>query len=212
MSDKTLLECLDDIWFDSYKLRVNVAKHRRKDEVTKQKPVGRGKQISKHSNKAKAPIRVRENRSYVEAVRSGNQVHQASTDNATARVRNFISFNSTDEEILWLRSSLIGKISQGVDYAQIRHSLIQLGLGFSAFRFFGGSQAIISYDGEKSMQQAMQKAMECWKLYFDEEISELYSVKILIGTHLPEIHGSIDLAKGISYSMASNHITLGRRC
>ena len=88
------------------------------------------------------------------------------------------------------------------------------------------------------MQQAMQKGMECWKLYFDEvrpwmeedvtesrlawisishlpisgwslrcisnllmnngrvigfdktrlKISELHSVKILIGTHLPEIH------------------------
>jgi RNA recognition motif-containing protein len=65
LSDKTLLECLNDIWFDSYKLRVNVAKHRRKDEVMKQKPVGIGKQISKHSNKAKAPIRVRDNRSYL---------------------------------------------------------------------------------------------------------------------------------------------------
>jgi hypothetical protein len=31
LSDKTPLECLNDIWFDSYKLRVNVAKHRRKD-------------------------------------------------------------------------------------------------------------------------------------------------------------------------------------
>jgi len=118
LSDKTLLECLNDIWFDSYKLRVNVAKHRRKDEVMKQKPVGIGKQISKHSNKAKAPIRVRDNRSYLEAVRSGNQVHQAS-DIATPHSHNFISFNTTDEEILWLRNSLIGKISQGVDYAQI---------------------------------------------------------------------------------------------
>jgi hypothetical protein len=189
----------------------------------KQKPVGAGKQISKHYNKAKAPIRVRDNRSYLETVRSGNQVHQA-TDNATPRAHNFISFNTTDDEILWLRNSLIGKISQGVDYAQIRHGLFQLG--------------IISFDGEKSMQQAMQKGMECWKLYFDEvrpwmeedvtesrlawisishlpisgwslrcisnllmnnggvigfdktrlKICELHSVKILIGTHLPEIH------------------------
>jgi hypothetical protein len=203
----------------------------------KQKPVGTGKQISKHYNKAKAPIRVRDNQSYLETVRSGNQVHQA-TDNATPRAHNFISFNTTDEEILWLRNSLIGKISQGVDYAQIRHGLFQLGIDFSALRFSGGSQAIISFDGEKSMQQAMQKGMECWKLYFDEvrpwmeedvtesrlawisishlpisgwslrcisnllmnngrvigfdktrlKISELHSVKILIGTHLPEIH------------------------
>lgn len=167
LSDKTLLECLNDIWFDSYKLRVNVAKHRRKDEVTKQKIMGTGKQIPKLNNKAKAPIRVRDNRSYLEAVRSRSQVHQAS-DNATPRPHNFISFNTTDEEILWLRNSLIGKISQGVDYAQIRHGLIQLGICFSAFRFLGGSQAIISFDGEKSMQQAMQKGMECWKLYFDE--------------------------------------------
>ncbi|KAJ6879840.1 hypothetical protein NC652_033231 [Populus alba x Populus x berolinensis] len=272
LSDKTLLECLNDIWFDSYKLRVNVAKHRRKDEVTKQKIMGTGKQIPKLNNKAKAPIRVRDNRSYLEAVRSGSQVHQAS-DNATPRPHNFISFNTTDEEILWLRNSLIGKISQGVDYAQIRHGLIQLGICFSAFRFLGGSQAIISFDDEKSMQQALQKGMECWRLYFDEvhpwteedvtesrlawisishlpisgwslrcisnllmnhgrvigfdktslKISELHSVKILIGTHLPEIHDSIALmlnsklvhiqldeidllrypeAKGISYSMA----------
>jgi hypothetical protein len=138
---------------------------------------------------------------------------------------------------------------------------------------------IISFDGEKSMQQAMQKGMECWKLYFDEvrpwteedvtesrlawisishlpisgwslrcisnllmnhgrvigfdktslKISELHSVKIVIGTHLPEIHDSIDLvlnsklvhiqldeinplrypeAKGISYSMAEFQTSL----
>ncbi|KAJ6877257.1 hypothetical protein NC651_030098 [Populus alba x Populus x berolinensis] len=167
--DKTLLECLNDIWFDSYKLRVNMAKHRRKDEVTKQKTVGTGKQIPKLNNKAKAPIHVRDNRSYLEAVRSGSQVHQVS-DNATPCPHNFISFNTTDEEILWLRNSLIRKISQGVDYAQIRHGLIQLGICFSAFYFLGGSQAIISFDGEKSMQQAMQK-----------------------GTHLLEIHDSIAL-------------------
>ena len=129
------------------------------------------------------------------------------------------------------------------------------------------------------MQQAMQKGMECWKLYFDEvrpwteedvteshlawisishlpisgwslrcisnllmnhgrvigfdktslKISKLHSVKILIGTHLSEIHDFIDLmlnsklvhiqldeidplryleAKGISYSMAEFQTTL----
>jgi hypothetical protein len=129
------------------------------------------------------------------------------------------------------------------------------------------------------MQQAMQKGMECWKLYFDEvrpwteedvteshlawisishfpisgwslrcisnllmnhgrvigfdktslKISKLHNVKILIGTHLSEIHDSIDLmlnsklvhiqldeidplryleAKGISYSMAEFQTTL----
>jgi hypothetical protein len=94
-------------------------------------------------------------------------VHQTS-ENATPCPHNFISFNTTDEEILWLRNSLIGKISQGVDYAQIRHGLIQLGICFSAVRFLGGSQANISFDDEKSMQQAMQKGMECLKLYFDE--------------------------------------------
>ncbi|KAJ6854519.1 hypothetical protein NC651_039444 [Populus alba x Populus x berolinensis] len=251
LSNKTLLECLNDIWFDSYKLRVNVAKHRRKDEVMKQKTVGTGKQISMLNNKAKAPICVRDNRSYLEAVRSGSQVYQES-DNATPRPHNFISFNTTDEGILLLRNSLICKISQG---------------------------AIISFDGEKSIQQAMQKGMECWKLYFNEvrpwmeedvtesrlawisishfpisgwslrcisnllmnhgrvigfdktnlKISELHSVKILIRTHLPEIHDSIDLmlnsklvhiqldeidplryleAKGISYSMAEFQTTL----
>ncbi|KAJ6856256.1 hypothetical protein NC651_037986 [Populus alba x Populus x berolinensis] len=233
----------------------------------KQKTVGTGKQISKLNNKAKAPIRVRDNRSYLEAVRSGSQVHQA-FDNATPRPHNFISFNTIDEEILWLRNSLIGKISQGVDYAQISHGLIQVGICFSVVRFLGGSQAIISFDGEKSMQQAMQKVhpwteedftesrlalisishlpISGWSLRcisnllmnhgrvigFDKtslKISELHSVKILIGTHLLEIHDSIDLmlnsklvhiqldeidplrypeAKGISYSMAEFQTTL----
>jgi hypothetical protein len=55
-----------------------------------------------------------------------------------------ITHDPEEEELAWMENSLVGVISEGVNYQDFRKGLLCNGVQLTGFRFMGASQALIS--------------------------------------------------------------------
>ncbi|KAJ6942226.1 hypothetical protein NC652_008135 [Populus alba x Populus x berolinensis] len=60
-----------------------------------------------------------------------------------------ITHDPEEEELAWMENSLVGVISEGVNYKDIRKGLLSNGVQLAGFRFMGASQALISFNKHK---------------------------------------------------------------
>jgi hypothetical protein len=133
------------IWFDTYKLRVNPAKHHPiKPSPTSPKPCP--KPVKTQNTKST----LRDNRSFIEVL-TNKQPHTITTE------RRMVQYVSTEEDKEWLYRSLVGNILPNVDVATMEATILQTVDKAVSFRFLGASQGIITFLDRLSAQQEQAK-------------------------------------------------------
>ncbi|KAL9344373.1 hypothetical protein Peur_062048 [Populus x canadensis] len=105
-----------------------------------------------------------------------------------------------DEDMSWLKCSVIGAISEGVNFSSIRQSLIDDGIQFNGFCFLGATQVLIVFKSESDMMDAFYEEYQLWTTYFDElrpwlpTYCPIDRIRLLIATRLaPKIEKDLDL-------------------
>jgi hypothetical protein len=73
-----------------------------------------------------------------------------------------------DEDMSWLKCSVIGAISEDVNFSSIRQSLIDDEIQFNGFCFLGATQVLIVFKSESDMMDAFYEEYQLWTTYFDE--------------------------------------------
>jgi hypothetical protein len=73
-----------------------------------------------------------------------------------------------DEDMSWLKCSVIGAIYEDVNFSSIRQSLIDDGIQFNGFCFLGATQVLIVFKSESDMMDAFYEEYQLWTTYFDE--------------------------------------------
>ena len=56
-----------------------------------------------------------------------------------------IIHDPTEEDVAWMKNSLLGVLSEGIDYQEIKQALIDNGVQVSGFRFVGATQVLIFF-------------------------------------------------------------------
>ncbi|KAI9400841.1 hypothetical protein POPTR_001G038975v4 [Populus trichocarpa] len=98
-----LCDQASNVWFDSYKLRVNPAKRQ-----SFKPPLPTSKPLPKPASPHKPQLMFRDNRSFAEVLISKPQ-------QMVTKERRMIQYNSTEEDKEWLHRSLVGNILPNVD-------------------------------------------------------------------------------------------------
>jgi hypothetical protein len=133
------------IWFDTYKLRVNPAKHHPiKPSPTSPKPCP--KPVKTQNTKST----LRDNKSFIEVL-TNKQPHTITTE------RRMVQYVSTEEDKEWLYRSLVGNMLLNVDVATMEATILQTVDKAVSFRFLGASQGIITFVDRLSAQQEQAK-------------------------------------------------------
>jgi len=76
--------------------------------------------------------------------------------------------DTIEEETAWLNNSLVGQITEGVNYQSIQGSLVDEGVQFYGFRFMGATQVIIAFESYVSMMKSFESPLKTWDLFIDE--------------------------------------------
>lgn len=141
-----LCDQASNVWFDSYKLRVNPAK------LQSSKPP---LPTSPH----KPQLMFRGNRSFAEVLTSKPQ-------QMVTKTRRMIQYNSTDEDKEWLHRSLVGNILPNMDVATLEATVLKSNVKAVSFHFLGASQVIITYvDQLASVQEQRNKVFVLHSLF-----------------------------------------------
>ncbi|KAH8482518.1 hypothetical protein H0E87_029820, partial [Populus deltoides] len=105
-----------------------------------------GPQPNSRSNKSvervPVPIKQRDSRSDAMVVQAGNRNNPSSAVEEFKEVSNssslsvqLIIHDPTELDAAWMKSSLLGVLSEGIDYQKIKQALIDNGVQVSGFRF-----------------------------------------------------------------------------
>jgi hypothetical protein len=132
-----LVKQLNNIWFGTYKLRVNIRRYQSATARTTHQITSR-KSPAQH-----APVTVteRDSRSYAMVVRTGHRKDLSAANQEICSESNSIvhmpvvAHGPSEEERARLQNCLVGVISEGVSYQQIRDSLLAKAVRFNRFRF-----------------------------------------------------------------------------
>jgi hypothetical protein len=76
--------------------------------------------------------------------------------------------DTIEEETAWLNNSLVGQITEGVNYQSIQGSLVDEGVQFYGFRFMGATQVIIAFESYVSIMKSFESPLKTWDLFIDE--------------------------------------------
>lgn len=151
-----LCDQASNVWFDSYKLRVNPAKLQFSKPPL---PTSPHKPLPKPASHHKPQLMFRNNRSYAEVLTSKPQ-------QMVTKTRSIIQYNSTDEDKEWLHRSLVGNILPNVDVATLEATVLKSSVKAVSFRFLGASQVIITYvDQLASVQEQKNKVSVLHSLF-----------------------------------------------
>ena len=120
-----LCDQASNVWFDSYKLRVNPAKLQFSKPPL---PTSPHKPLPKPASHHKPQLMFRNNRSYAEVLTSKPQ-------QMVTKTRSIIQYNSTDEDKEWLHRSLVGNILPNVDVATLEATVLKSSVKAVSFRF-----------------------------------------------------------------------------
>jgi hypothetical protein len=66
-------------------------------------------------------------------------------DNSPPLSVQLIIHDPTEEDVAWMKNSLLGVLSEGIDYQEIKQALIDNGVQVSGFRFVGATQVLIFF-------------------------------------------------------------------
>jgi hypothetical protein len=136
MSFTDLCEHVSNLWFDTYKLRVNPAKHHPfNPALIPSKP------LPKPAPPHKPELLFRDTRSFVEVLTSTKP--QVVYDE-----RRMVQYDSTYEDKEWLHRSLVGKILPNADITTMKEMLLKSIDKDVSFRFLGASQVIVTFEDQ----------------------------------------------------------------
>ncbi|KAG6782065.1 hypothetical protein POTOM_011453 [Populus tomentosa] len=195
---------LNGIWFGSYRLRANLKRFQQENTDSQHRIP-----IKKHVQRVSVPVRECDCRSYSIAKRenpastrqlqsNAYPVTQTEDINVALVIQDniinavpvvqpvpslVITHDPEEEELAWMENSLVGVISEGVNYKNIRKGLLSNGVQLAGFRFMGASQALISFNKHKkrkvkvftptgSLKQAMAEEVEDYSGSLDSSIRQ----------------------------------------
>jgi len=172
-STDDLLRSLNNIWFDSYKLRVNFARFETRHTQSKipqnpLKPVARLKS---------PPFKTRDHRTYATVLQTTDiPRHQMFAQEACLPQKppKLVSMNETviyspkPQDISWLNNCLLASISAGADYGKIQDDLINCDIQSTGLRFLGASKVLLLFEDHTSMMHALEADLPYWDKYFDD--------------------------------------------
>ncbi|KAJ6944605.1 hypothetical protein NC652_009847 [Populus alba x Populus x berolinensis] len=151
-----LCDQASNVWFDSYKLRVNPAKLQSPKPPQSSPPL---KPLPQPAPPHKPQLMFRDNRSFAEVLTSKQQP-------MVTTPRRMIQYNSTDEDKEWLHRSLVGNLLPNVDVATLEATVLKSSVKAVSFRFLGASQVIITYvDQLASVQEQRNKVYVLHSLF-----------------------------------------------
>lgn len=131
-----LCDQTSNLWFDTYKLRVNLVKHHSlKPSLPASKP------LSKPAPPHKPKLMFRDNRFFTEVLTS-------TKPQMAMKERRMVHYGSTDEDKEWLYRSLMGNILPNIDVATLEATVFKSIDKAVSFRFLGVSQVIITFMNE----------------------------------------------------------------
>jgi hypothetical protein len=145
MSVNDLCDHASSLWFDTYKLRVNPAKHRPFTPA-----LIPSKTLSKPAPPHKPELLFRDTRSFIEVLKS--------TKPPVSDERRMIQYDSTYEDKEWLSRSLVGKILPNADVATMEEMVLKSIEKAVSFRFLGASQVIVTFEDQLASRKEQQNA------------------------------------------------------
>ena len=145
MSVNDLCDHASSLWFDTYKLRVNPAKHRPFTPA-----LTPSKTLPKPAPPHKPELLFRDTRSFIEVLKS--------TKPPVSDERRMIQYDSTDEDKEWLSRSLVGKILPNADVATMEEMVLKSIEKAVSFRFLGASQVIVTFEDQLASRKEHQNA------------------------------------------------------
>lgn len=134
MSVNDLCDHASSLWFDTYKLGVNPAKHHPFTAA-----LITSKTLPKPAPPHKPELLFRDTRSFIEVLKSTKPP-------VVNDERRMIQYDSTDEDNEWLSRSLVGKILSNVDVATMEEMVLKSIEKAVSFRFLGASQVIVTFE------------------------------------------------------------------
>jgi hypothetical protein len=145
MSVNDLCDHASSLWFDTYKLRVNPAKHRPFTPA-----LIPSKTLPKPAPPHKPELLFRDARSFIEVLKS--------TKPPVSDERRMIQYDSTDEDKKWLSRSLVGKILPNANVATMEEMVLKSIEKAVSFRFLGASQVIVTFEDQLASRKEQQNA------------------------------------------------------
>ena len=145
MSVNDLCDHASSLWFDTYKLRVNPAKHRPFTPA-----LIPSKTLPKPAPPHKPELLFRDARSFIEVLKS--------TKPPVSDERRMIQYDSTDEDKKWLSRSLVGKILPNANVATMEEMVLKSTEKAVSFRFLGASQVIVTFEDQLASRKEQQNA------------------------------------------------------
>ena len=172
-STDDLLRSLNNIWFDSQKLWVNLARFETRHTQGKipqnpLKPVARLKS---------PPFRTRDHRTYATVLQTMDTPHHLMSAQETClpqkppkldSMKETVIYSSKLEDISWLNNCLLASISAGANYGKIQNDLISCDIQSTGMRFLGASQVLLLFEDHPSMMHAFEADLPFWDKYFDD--------------------------------------------
>jgi hypothetical protein len=146
MSVNDLCDHASSLWFDTYKLRVNPAKHRPFTPA-----LTPSKTLPKPAPPHKPELLFRDTRSFIEVLKSTKPP-------VVSDERRMIQYDSTDEDKEWLSRSLVGKILPNADVATMEEMVLKSIEKAVSFRFLGASQVIVTFEDQLASRKEHQNA------------------------------------------------------
>ncbi|CAL0310563.1 unnamed protein product [Lupinus luteus] len=153
-NSKQMVEKLDRIWIDLYKIWVNLPKFQRGQVVSRiQSSDKPGKDVGK-----KLTFKLRDGRNFAEVVKNGP--HNPATSNPTNAPEEIVNpskesdfvFNTAEETPLWLRNSYIGLIPDQVDIGELKEKLLLDGFYSVHLIQLGGRTALLRVEEDGEME------------------------------------------------------------
>ncbi|KAG6737121.1 hypothetical protein POTOM_059884 [Populus tomentosa] len=133
-----LCDRLNLVWFDSFKIRANLARFQTPTDSKEKTAL-----TTKLEIKISPKLDLRDNRTFVEAL----LVQQPSKKN--------VMYESIHDDKEWLLRSLVGSIATEMDYAQLEHMVLKTVKKAIGFRFLGASQAVITFTYKETMEKEL---------------------------------------------------------
>jgi len=149
LKDTELCDSLNLIWFDSFKIRANLARFQTPIDSREKTTL-----TTKPKTKISPKLALRDNRTFVEAL----LVQQPS--------KKTVVYESTQDDKEWLLRSLVGSIATEVDYAQLEHMVLKTVKKAIGFRFLGASQAVITFTDKATMEKELINSCSALANYF----------------------------------------------
>ncbi|KAJ6948384.1 hypothetical protein NC651_002658 [Populus alba x Populus x berolinensis] len=146
MSVNDLCDHASSLWFDTYKLRVNPAKHSPSTPtLTPTKP------LPKPAPLYPPKLLFRDNRSFTEVLTSTKPP-------VVSDERRIINYNSTAKDKEWLSRSLVGTILPNADVATMEEMVLKSVENAVSFIFLGASQVIVTFEDQLAARKEQNNA------------------------------------------------------